>query len=286
MAEQKLVVIPYYREMKPQEQKGVDEFLEKLKGSEYGNGTYDTADLLRFLRAREFNLDKAFTMFTNTLKWRESYKPGEIDQAVFDKEKAKGYSVITPFVTKQGWRVAVTFLAFYDPNNRDIKEVERFMVSRVENLTREMEPGKDKGILMVMERLGASWKNVDRSYFKQVLPLIANHYPEVLGCGLVMRTNWLTQLIFNFGKHFVEKRTSDKIRMIGSDPTKIREVLLEYFDADELWEFWGGKKQWKPDNYDAILSLLGKNAEDDAQEKERAELEMAKDLASQEEADG
>jgi len=290
MAEQKLVLLPYYKELTPQQQKGVDGMLAKLKGTEYENGKYETEELLRFLQAREYDVDKAFTMFTNTLKWRQEYKPWEIDNAVREKEAAKGYSVMTPFVTKQGWRVIVTFLAFYDPNNRDIREVERFLIDRVNKLNSEMEPGKDRKILMIVERIGATWKNVDRAYFKQVIPLIASHFPEQLGCGIILRANWLVQIVFNFVKHFVEKRTIDKIRIVGNDPTKMKEILLEFFDEDELWDFWGGKKKFRPDNYDAILSLLGKH-DDDVHDKERAEFEssIAKDLSSlenQDQADG
>ena len=59
------------------------ETLEKFKDkilkegilTEFGN--YDDVYLLRFLRARKFDLEKTFLMFNNFLKWRIE---NEVDQ--------------------------------------------------------------------------------------------------------------------------------------------------------------------------------------------------------------
>jgi len=77
--------------------------------------------------------------------------------------------------------------------------------------------------------------------------------------------------------------------LIGGDTAKIKETLLEFFDEDELWEFWGGKKKWEPENQ-RYLSLLGKKDDDDAR-KQQIESEVASqmkqlDIKDEEQADG
>jgi len=43
-----------------------------LKEVEYDEDKYDNKFLIRFLRARKLDLEKAYIMFTDYLKWRET----------------------------------------------------------------------------------------------------------------------------------------------------------------------------------------------------------------------
>jgi len=285
MADQKEIE-PYYRELTAQEKKGVDGLLEKLKGTAFENDSLTTADLLRFLRARNYDLNKSFPMLTEHLKWRKEYKPEECDPKIWEEESAKGYYMITPFKTKQGWPVVLFWIGLYDSAS-DIQRVAKFVLKSVEQCMNNGTP--DKMNLLVFDRLGASWRNLDNSYYKYVVPLVEKNYPETMGCSVVVRTNWALQLVYKIAKNFIDKKTQQKIRLIGGDTAKIKETLLEFFDEDELWEFWGGKKKWEPENQ-RYLSLLGKKDDDDAR-KQQIESEVASqmkqlDIKDEEQADG
>jgi len=212
----------------------------------------------------------------------------EIDPAILEKEESKGWSVVTPFITKQGTPAVLINWAFYDPSNRDINEIARLTMYRAHKIMRDYPPGKDKKYLLIFDPIGSSWKNFDRLYWKTIGPLAAENLPETLLCSVVVRANWAIQLAFKFAKHFIDPHTVKKVRIVPNDPVKIKEALLEFFDEDELWDFWGGKKQWKPKNYGALMSFVGKK-NDDEQEQSEIEKNMAKEineLEQQEQTDG
>ena len=57
-----------------EERMAVDKFKDHLddKDVEYDEDKYDTKTLVRFLRARKLDIEKAYTMFTEFLSWRET----------------------------------------------------------------------------------------------------------------------------------------------------------------------------------------------------------------------
>jgi len=258
MAEQ-LDIIPYCRELTEQEKKGVDGMLHKMKThSIIPESSLEVADLLRFLRARDFDLEKAFTMYSNYLKWKAEYKPWQIDDAIQKHEEAKGYSIHAPFITKQGQQVVVMFWGLYDASNRNVDHVVRFTMHEVHKILESVPRGQDKQHIMIFEMTGAGWKNFDIHYWKAMGPMASENLPETLSHCVVLRASWLIQLAHNMVKPFVDKKTMGKVRLVGSDASKIKDTLHEFFHEDQLWDFWGGKNEWRPHNYSALMKLAGR----------------------------
>lgn len=57
-------------DMSEQQEKALEEFKGYLRQQNITDPTYDDYYLLRFLRARKFDLDKTKLMFDTFLKWR------------------------------------------------------------------------------------------------------------------------------------------------------------------------------------------------------------------------
>ena len=59
----------------------LDKFKNKIVDEKLGIdlSIYDDAYLLRFLRARKFDLDKTWLMFTQFLNWRKDFGTDEIE---------------------------------------------------------------------------------------------------------------------------------------------------------------------------------------------------------------
>jgi hypothetical protein len=59
----------------------LDKFKNKIVDEKLGIdlSVYDDAYLLRFLRARKFDLDKTWLMFTQFLNWRKEFGTDEIE---------------------------------------------------------------------------------------------------------------------------------------------------------------------------------------------------------------
>jgi hypothetical protein len=63
------------------QKEALDKFKNKIVDEKLGIdlSIYDDAYLLRFLRARKFDLDKTWLMFTQFLNWRKDFGTDEIE---------------------------------------------------------------------------------------------------------------------------------------------------------------------------------------------------------------
>ena len=67
--------------MNNSQKEGLEKFKKKIVADHLGIdlSIYDDPYLLRFLRARKFDLDKSYLMFTSFLSWRKDYGTDEIE---------------------------------------------------------------------------------------------------------------------------------------------------------------------------------------------------------------
>ena len=63
----------------PEQLKVLDEFRAAVRNMGCQNPPYDDAYLLRFLRARKFDLTKALQMWSNFIKWRQENNVDDIN---------------------------------------------------------------------------------------------------------------------------------------------------------------------------------------------------------------
>jgi len=64
-------------------------------------------------------------------------------------------------------------------------------------------------------------------------------YPEILGKTWIINAPWLFSAIWTFAKMFIDKKTQEKISIMGSGAAK---ELLKYIDPEVLPKFLGGDR--------------------------------------------
>ena len=65
-------------DLSEEQEEALEEFRQTIKEEEITNDPrYDDYYLLRFLRARKFNMKKTMEMFTKFLEWRDEYRVNE-----------------------------------------------------------------------------------------------------------------------------------------------------------------------------------------------------------------
>lgn len=74
-------------------------------------------------------------------------------------------------------------------------------------------------------------------YFKTVLNVAQDNYPEMAGNVYVVNAPWVFNAIWKIVKPWLKPATLDKITILGHN---FKERLLEDFDADQLPVFLGG----------------------------------------------
>lgn len=232
----------------------LDKFRAKAKALGCANPPYDDAYLLRFLRARKFDLEKSLEMFTKYINWRAEKKVDDIYHMDFsDVHNAKQYYPHLWFRTdKLGRPIFIERLGKlkFDKLTEEvaIERLELHFIQDYERLLNDMFPAcsKVKGepvtnTCYIMDLKGVSAKMFSNKVWdllKVASKIGQDYYPEILGHMFIVNTPMFFYGMWNIIKVFVDEKTRGKIHILGSNYKK---DLLKYIDENDLPDFLGGK---------------------------------------------
>ncbi|ETN45411.1 uncharacterized protein HMPREF1541_09242 [Cyphellophora europaea CBS 101466] len=219
----------------------------------------DTLTLLRFLRARKFNVELAKQMFVNNEEWRKKFGDGEktgVDELVrtFDyKEKPEVMKIYPQYyhkTDKDGRPVYIEQYGGIDLNAMyKITSQERMLANLVVEYEKVADPrlpacSRKAGKLletcctiMDMKNVGVGKISSVYGYVKQTSAISQDHYPERLGKMYIINTPWGFSTAFNFIKGFLDPVTVAKIHVLGSG---YQQELLKQIPAENLPKQFGG----------------------------------------------
>jgi hypothetical protein len=260
-------VFKYHRELTKQETEGVLAMKALCEKHEFKNAGKDVGELLRFLRAREFKIADAWTMYETHIKWRESYKPESITPEQIPNEIKLGKVCLLP-PDKLGRPSMVLLAAKHLPGVVPFDETVRYITYMLEMTIKNL-PSEVEQIVFIYDRTDFERKNFDLDLIKAIAAIVEANYPERVGNVLILKPNWLFNLLFALVKPFVPNETEKKIKVIESPVTK---ELLKYYNEENLWERWGGK--YTDGGLDSGLGRFTEN--DDKDEKPTTQLDAPK----------
>jgi hypothetical protein len=200
----------------------------------------DDKMILRYLRARNFDLDKSEEMLRATLKWREEYKPElilEKDDAVQKVKSLK--QMFNLGVSKQGEAICY-IVPGANKNPTDVRI--KYLVWSLETIITNMDPNSSGKMIWIMDMAQFGRDSLTDSYGKEVaqitLNILQNHYPERLLRFVVMDSPWYFNLFWYVVQVFIDPKTKEKILFVSDDKFKI---LSEYCTPENLDVKYGGK---------------------------------------------
>lgn len=193
------------------------------------------ACLIRYLRAREWNLDKSEKMLRATLEWRREYKPHEIDPNPLSASGLSGKLFING-KDKEGR--PLVFMIPRNENSKDYENNVKYLVYILERAVDQMEDGVEQMVLMMDFKGFAKGNSVPLSVCKEVITILSNHYPERLGIGLMVDTPWLFSLFWRAISPFLNPVTASKVKFVSSKDG----ALLDYVDKQVLDVAYGGEQ--------------------------------------------
>ncbi|CAH1800708.1 unnamed protein product [Owenia fusiformis] len=212
--------------------------------------------LLRWLRARDFDLDKSEKMFRNDVKWRkdnkcdtilDTWKPPEVIQkyytgglAGFDKEGCPVWidpyghidirgltrSVKSSDVKRYGIYLAETIFSYF--------------ASQTEKLGKTID---QVTLIFDLDKLGT--KHMYRpglDLLIEVFVMFEDHYPETLKFAYVINAPRLFPVAFRLIKPFLSEHTRNRIHILGGN---FKKELLNLMSPEELPVHWGGDRKDK-----------------------------------------
>ncbi|XP_067649590.1 SEC14-like protein 2 [Haliotis asinina] len=214
---------------------------------------HDDNYLLRWLRARSFDLKKSETMIRNDNAWRKQIGADTIQEDFKVPEVLQKY-YIGGFCGHDNEGCPV----WYEPFGhidlkgvlRSVKKMEimKMKVQQMEKIYHYFRTAKEKGnkvpaqIIIVFDLDKFSMKHLWKPGVDVMCDLITmfeDHYPETLKSSYIINAPRIFPIAYNLFRPFLSEGTVMKVQILGSN---YKEVLARNIPPQELPTYYGGTK--------------------------------------------
>ncbi|KAF2641371.1 CRAL/TRIO domain-containing protein [Massarina eburnea CBS 473.64] len=248
---------------------------EDLRTAFWGMVKHDHPDalLLRFLRARKWDVEKALVMMISTMHWRleEMHVDDDIikngEEAALKESKSSD-----PKIKKEAddflaqIRMGKSFLHGLDADGRPLcvvrarlhrageqseASLERFTVYLIETARMLLRPPVDTATI-IFDMTDFSMANMDYTPVKFMIKCFEANYPESLGTVLVYKAPWIFNTIWNIIRGWLDPVVAGKVHF-----AKNVDELEKYVPKSQIITDLGGDEKW---SYEYVEPKAGEDA--------------------------
>ncbi|KAG5958775.1 hypothetical protein E4U56_005330 [Claviceps arundinis] len=218
--------------------------------------------VLRFLRARKWNMDQALVMLISAVNWRHSKM--KVDQDImkngeggaaddekngdttsrklgadFLKQCRSGKSFLHG-IDKAGRPICVVKARLHKADEQSLETLERHTVYTIETTRLVLNPPVDTANI-IFDMTGFTLANMDYHSVKFMIQCFEANYPESLGVVLVHNAPWLFQGIWRMIRGWLDPIVAAKVHFTNNS-AGLREFIqperiIKDLDGDEDWTY-------------------------------------------------
>jgi len=219
----------------------------------------DDPIILRFLRARKFDLNASYEMLINMLKFRVEFQQIGVDALnpyMCDNELKVGKGYYHKH-DKEGRPVCYVRARLHDPAMTDVLENQRYTVLMMEyGKTLLRPPGET--VTIVFDMTNVAIKNLDTKAMKFMVDTLQSFYPESLGKVLVYNSTWIVYGVWKIIKPWLDPVTAAKVFFVKDNE------LLNYIPVESVPAEYGGTDPYVYNytHYRTLFKSFGEPAAD------------------------
>ncbi|XP_070572325.1 SEC14-like protein 2 [Ptychodera flava] len=236
-------------DLSPKQETALQKFKENI--ADVVEPHHDDSFLLRWLRARHWDVAKAEKMIRSSLDYKKKMRLDELYETWQDSEVMEKY-----FVgglcghDKNGCPIWIDPFGNIDPKgiiysckSSDIIKSKLVLSEKVHKICKEQSKKLGKRVetcVVIFDLENVTLNHIWKPFidlYGQVLALFEANYPEALEKCFITRAPRLFSVGYNMVKPFLSEDTKKKVFILGND---FQDVLLQHIDADQLPQHFGG----------------------------------------------
>ncbi|KAJ4303886.1 hypothetical protein N0V88_001484 [Collariella sp. IMI 366227] len=235
--------------------------------------------VLRFLRARKWDVEKAVAMLVSALNWRHERrledhiirkgdsiglaKEQSDDEKSFMAQYHSGKAYVRG-VDKERRPVFIIKVRLHDPKLQSPESMEMFVLHNIETIRTMIRHPSEKACL-IFDLTGFGLKNMDFHVVKFLVQVFEARYPEYLGVVLVHNAPFIFWGIWKMIKPWLDPVIASKINFTSSNRD-----LARFIEQENLQKCYGGKDRW---DYKYMEPVEGENEKLQSEKKEEIDAQ-------------
>ncbi|KAI1847697.1 hypothetical protein JX265_009126 [Neoarthrinium moseri] len=228
--------------------------------------------VLRFLRARKWDVQKALVMLVSTMKWRQDAKVDDDimlngeehfllqeQQGATEKDKKFAKDFLDQMrlgksfsygIDKEGRPTTVVRARLHKAGDQSEESLERYTVYLIETNRMLLSAPVDTGTV-IFDMTGFSMANMDYTPVKFMIQCFEANYPESLGVVLVHKAPWVFQGIWKIIRGWLDPVVASKVHF-----TNNVKDMSEFITPNRIPKELEGDDPWA---YEYVEPVVGEN---------------------------
>lgn len=173
--------------------------------------------LLRWLKARQWNVSLAVDFLLNTLEWRIKFnirkllKNGENDLNEEELQTNKTYHL---GFDREDYPITYVHANRHFKGQFPFETTEKFIVLNMELGRFSFKNNQKQQSTVVLDMDNVAFQNLDYQHIQFMINTMQNYYPESLYQALIINAPWGFSTVWNIIKLWLDKNVSNKIHFI------------------------------------------------------------------------